>query len=113
LLDATGYSGPPAEEIPPASVRGPSMRYFIENSHATPLLGEAVLNRLFGTGSTNQFGVFLTRTNIEAHLRQYHLDRAEYLRTHPADARWPHQIIESLGGRISPRGATNLPWLNN
>ncbi len=113
LLDATGYAGPVAEEIPPASVRGLAMKYFIENSHATTLLGEAVLNRLFGTGGTNQFGVFLTRTSIEAHLRQYHQDREEYLRTHPADGQWPHQIIESLGGRISPRGATNLPWLKN
>ena len=112
LLDATGYSGPPTEEIPPSSVRGPSMRYFIENSHATPALGAMVLNRLFGAGS-NQFGDFLTSTNIESHLARFHQDRAQYRREHPADCQWPRAILESLGGAISPRGATNLPWLPN
>lgn len=113
LLDASSYAGPTTEDVPPAAVRGLTMKYFVENSHATPVLGEMVLNRLFGVGGTNQFGVFLTRSNLEEHLRQFHHDREEYVRTHPDDARWPHQIIESLGGAISPRGATNLPWLQN
>jgi hypothetical protein len=96
LLDATGYAGPVAEEVPPAEVHGLKMKYFIENSHATPVLGEMLLNRLFGVGGTNQFGVLLTRTNIEDHLRQQRQDREAYLRAHPVDGQWPHRIVESL-----------------
>ena len=108
LLDATGYAWPLTEEVPPAEVRGLTMKYFIENGHALPPLGEMVLNRLFDTGGTNQFGVFLTTTNIEAHLQQEQDDRAEYLRTHPEDGQWPHRIVDSL---FPPkrRAATNAP----
>lgn len=96
LLDATGYAGPLAEEIPPTETRGLTMKYFVENSHATPALGELVLNKLVGAGGTNQFGVFLTTTNLEAHLQQERADREAYLRAHPEDGRWPHRIVESL-----------------
>ncbi len=111
LLDATGYAGPVAEAVPPAEVRGLTMKYFIENSHATPVLGEMILNRLFGTGGTNQFGIFLTRTNIEDHLRQQRVDREAYLRAHPEDGRWPHRIVESLPP-LKQRPATNGPAKN-
>jgi len=96
LLDATGYAGPSAEEVPPADVHGLTMKYFVESTHATPVLGAMVLNRLFGTGGTNQFGVFLTSANIEGHLQQEHLDRAAYVRAHPVDSQWPQRIVESL-----------------
>ena len=84
------------------------MKYFIENGHALPALGEMVLNRLFGTGGTNQFGVFLTSTNIEDHLQQERKDRAEYLRTHPADGQWPHRIVDSLPP-LKRKADTNAP----
>jgi len=111
LLDATGYAGPVAEEVPPAEVHGLAMKYFIENSHATPALGEMLLNRLFGTGGTNQFGVLLTRTNIEEHLQQERKDREAYLRTHPEDGQWPHRIVDSLPP-LKRKADTNAPAMN-
>ena len=111
LLDATGYSGPVTEEVPKAEVRGLTMKYFVENSHATPVLGEMVLNRLFGSDSTNQFGVFLTNTNIEDQIRQMRQDREHYLQSHLVDGRWPHRIVESLP-RPKRLTATNTPARN-
>ena len=111
LLDATGYAGPLAEEIPSEETHGLVMKYFVENSHATPALGELVLNTLTGVDGTNQFGVFLTRTNIENHLRQQHLDREVYLRTHPVDGQWPHRIVASLPP-LTQHPATNGPAKN-
>lgn len=111
LLDATGYTGPLTEEVPPAEVRGLTMKYFIENGHALPPLGEMVLNRLFDTDGTNQFGVFLTTANIEGHLQQERKDRAEYLRTHPEDGQWPHRIVASLPP-LKRKAGTNAPAKN-
>lgn len=108
LLDATSYAGPPTEDVPPADVHGSTMKYFIENSHATPALGEMVLNKLFGVSGTNQFGVFLTTTNVENQIRQMHEDRQVYLRTHPDDAQWPHRIVEALPP-MKQRTATDAP----
>ena len=108
LLDATGYAGPVAEDVPPAGVQGLTMKYFVENSHATPVLGEMVLNKLFSVGGTNQFGVFISTTNLEEHLQQQRQDRAAYLRAHPDDGQWPHRIADSLPP-LKSRATTNAP----
>lgn len=96
LWDFTGYRGPMAEAVPPADSDQP-MRWYYESSHFKADLGERVIARVLGRGSTEDepFGVRLTSQNIEAHLAQLRADRQRYADAQPQEIAW----IEALHRR--------------
>jgi len=98
LWDFTGYAGPPAEPIPPAGDVTNRMKFYFENSHCTTVLGGFMLDAMFGTPGTNQFGVKLDRSNFDAHLARIREDRAGYARTNAAEIQWVQRIISEVGG---------------
>jgi hypothetical protein len=93
LWDFTGYSGPPAEAVPPAGDRISRMKFYFENSHCTPLLGGMMLDEIFASSDPSQFGVKLTRANVREHLARVLADRAAYARTNVADIQWVQRIM--------------------
>ena len=93
LWDFTGYAGPPAEPIPPAGDVTSRMKFYFESSHCTPTLGGFMLDAMFGGDGTNQFGVKLDRSNVNAHLARIREDRAGYARTNVAEVELVRRIL--------------------
>jgi hypothetical protein len=93
LWDFTGYAGPPAEPIPPADDVTSRMKFWFEWSHCTPTLGGFVLDAMFGGYGTNQFGVKLDRSNINAHLARIREDRVGYAQTNASEVEWVQCIL--------------------
>jgi hypothetical protein len=93
LWDFSGYAGFPAEPVPATDDAITRMKFYRENSHFTPLLGALMVDTMLGAPCTNQFGVRLTSANLQAHCESMLQDRAEYMRTHPAEMEWVHSIV--------------------
>ncbi len=100
LWDFTGYSGPPAEPVPPDGDAKIRMKYYFENSHFTPECGWLMLDIMSGHCSTNGFGAMLTRANLKAHLAQVLVDRAVFARTNAADVQWVHRVVAEVKGKM-------------
>ena len=52
-----------------------------------------MLDTMFGGDGTNQFGVKLDRSNVNAHLARIREDRAGYARTNAAEVEWVRRIL--------------------
>jgi hypothetical protein len=72
------------------------MEYYYENSHFTPALGSLMLEAMYGTPGTNDFGVKLNRSNLAAHLAGILQDRAAYARTNAAEIQWVQRILSEV-----------------
>jgi hypothetical protein len=94
LWDFSGYSGPPAEVVPPAGDTASRMKYYFENSHCLPVVGGMMLDRMFGPPGTNEFGVLINQTNFQAHQTRILEDRAAYAKAHPDDMAWIQRIVK-------------------
>lgn len=102
VWDFSGYSSITVEDVPSAQDINVRMRYYYESSHYTPVAGDLVLDRIFnlkipGHAVPDDFGIRLTRQNIEAHLANIRLARERYRRTHPEDI----AEIESLAREVA------------
>jgi hypothetical protein len=93
LWDFTGFSGPPAETVPPAGDSKTRMTYFYENSHCTPVFGRLMLDAIYGPPGTARFGVRLDRANLAAHQARMLMDRDTYAEQNPAEIRWVHDML--------------------
>jgi hypothetical protein len=89
LWDFTGFDGPTAEPIPPLADRSHRMTWYYENSHFTPALGDAMIDRMFDSpqppGITGSFGVNLAAANLPLHLADLRRQRETYVRQYPAE----------------------------
>jgi hypothetical protein len=91
LWDFTGYWKPTAEEVPAPGDTTTRMKFYFENSHYTPAMGAFILDRMF-LGATNDFGVILTTTNLEAHLGKIRSQREQWANSHGIDVQWVQRI---------------------
>lgn len=101
LWDFTSYSGLNAETIPPAKDTTP-MKWYWESSHFTAALGSLVLRRVLGLSipagiEAEDFGVRLTRANIDAHLAEIRRQRAQYARGHGRDIEMIRKLAKQAG----------------
>ena len=96
LWDFTGYSGPTAEPVPPWGDVTTRMKYYYENSHFTPALGSLMLEAMYGSKGTNDFGVKLSRSNLTAHLAGILQDRAAYALTNANEIQWVERILSEV-----------------
>lgn len=99
LWDFTGYGGFSSEPVPPPGNVTTRMKYFVENSHCTRVLGALMLDAMFGPPGSNKFGVKLDRSKLAAHLRSIRQDRAAYVRTHAADIQWVRRILSEAAAQ--------------
>jgi hypothetical protein len=89
LWDFSGFNSVTTEAVPPADDLDSVMRGYWDASHYRKEVGDLVLNRIFavaGTPSPDDFGVALTRANVEAHLARVRAGRDAYSASHPTDA---------------------------
>jgi hypothetical protein len=86
LWDFSGVSACTAEPIPPTGDPATSMRWYRESSHFRRLLGDQVLDRVFGRpldGSCSDLGERLTAANLDAVAARQREALARWAVTHP------------------------------
>jgi hypothetical protein len=92
IWDFSGYTGPRAEAIPPPGNTIVRMKWYVDSNHFTPELGQLVLDRMFTPSadaeSEDAFGVRLTPTNMQNHLRHLEAEREVYASTHADEELW-------------------------
>lgn len=98
LYDFSGYSSITTESLPKPGSRD-EMKYYWDSSHFKEIVGDFVLDRLFGISRQghfvpDDFGVRLTKDTIESALSCIRLDQAEYRRSHPADIALIRLLVE-------------------
>ncbi len=87
LFDFSGYSSVTTEPLPPEG-SGAEMRFYWDSSHFKQIVGDYVLDRLFGIAGRQvpaDFGTRLTTSNIETALAKQRVAEAAYRRRFPAD----------------------------
>lgn len=102
VWDFSGYNTITVEEVPSVQDTNARMQYYYESSHYAPAAGDLVLDRIFnlpitGRAVPSDFGVRLTRQNIEAHLANIRVARERYRRMHPDDV----AEIESMSREVA------------
>ena len=104
--DFSGYSKYNAEPVPVAGDKTTIMKWHAEPGHFTWILGDRVINRIFregGQGSEN-FGIRLRPTNIQAHLKAFREKRRKYRESHP-------QVVKLINRLVRQANPTNLTSL--
>jgi hypothetical protein len=89
LWDFSDYSSITTEDVPPPGTRR-EMKYYWDSSHAKELVGDFVLDRLFGTTRAGHpippdFGIQLTPQTIDAAMAKIRNDERRYRSEHPKD----------------------------
>ena len=102
LWDFSGYSTVTTEPLPAPGSRN-EMRYYWDSSHFKEIIGDYVLDRLFGISNPHRrvphdFGVRLTADNIEFVLARDRAAQQLYRSTYPEDIRKIRALVaEELG----------------
>jgi len=102
LWDFSGYSSVTTEALPGPQSRA-EMRFYWDSSHFKELVGDFVLDRVFGVSHPQRsvprdFGIQLSPATIERALARVRADQITYRRRNPDDASW----IRSLVGPSAP-----------
>ena len=105
LWDFSGINSITTEPVPPAGDRQAAMRWYWEASHYKAETGDLILDRIFacrrdGSMLPDDFGVMLTRDNLEPHLVENRAAQAQWRRQNPQDV----AEIEANGRESAWRG---------
>jgi hypothetical protein len=89
IVDFSGYSSI-TEEPPPSPDARTELRYYWDSSHFKSIVGDYVLDRVYGVSSPARqippdFGVRLTATTIDRYLLEQRVRQADYRRDFPDD----------------------------
>ena len=81
LWDFSGYNSITTEQV-----KTP-MKFYWDSSHFTEVVSDMILKRIFydGVNVPDDFGVKLTKENIESHISQIRKDQANYFDTNQAE----------------------------
>jgi hypothetical protein len=106
LWDFSGYSSVTTEALPEPGRRD-EMGFYWDSSHFKDVVGELVLDRLFGLSRPRRpvppdFGVRLTPATIEPALARLRAAQLAYRRSHPQDVAWIRSLVD--GSPSDPRG---------
>ena len=98
LWDFSGYSSVTTEALPASGSRA-EMRFYWDSSHFKDVVGDFVLDRVFGLSDLRRtvppdFGVQLTAATIEPALARLRADQLAYRRSHPEDAVWIRSLVD-------------------
>jgi hypothetical protein len=101
--DFTGFAGPLIEPVPPAGDRQTRMRWYLENSHFTPALGERVLNRMLAGADEKSesavFGTRLTPATVDQHLTRLGQEREAFAKSQAHEVAWVEQLARDKGNK--------------
>ena len=106
LWDFSGYSSVTTESVPsPGEWR--EMTNYWDSSHFTEIVGDWVMERLFGTANSMNlapvdFGVRLTEATIETELEMVRADRDEYRRSHSDEVEALKAMVMEVYRKIPP-----------
>ncbi len=89
LYDFYGYSSVTTEPLPPEGSHEEMANYW-DTSHFKEQIGDMILNRLFETDDPQHpcpkdFGMLLTKDNVEANIARMHLDHQRYIKQYPEE----------------------------
>ena len=106
LWDFSGYSSITTEALPEPGSRA-EMRFYWDSSHFKDVVGDLVLDRLFGLSHPGRpvpadFGVQLTAATIEPALARLRAAQLAYRRSNPQDVAWIRSLVD--GSPSDPRG---------
>jgi len=105
LWDFSGYDTIDSEPIPAPGDVQTRMRWYWEASHFTVATGALILDRVFADSPASpfagpaDFGVRITESNIEEHLKQVRADRERYRQTHGAEV----AEIQAIAATLAPQ----------
>lgn len=102
LWDFSGYNAMLTENVPKLGDTQTMMQWYFDSSHYTPAMGDLVLDRMFYSTSPmrvvpDDFGVLLSRNNIDAHLATLRAGRQIYRQNHTDDI----TEIEEMARKVS------------
>ncbi len=102
LYDFSGYSSVTTEALPKQGSSA-EMAYYWDSSHFKEIVGDMVLDRLFGYKRASHpvpddFGIKLTSDTIESELRSTRAMQAAYRRSHPEDIASIRSLVERSTG---------------
>ncbi len=98
LYDFSGYNSVTTEPLPGPGSQA-EMKYYWDSSHFKEIVGDFVLDRLFGVSNSKQpdpadFGVRLTAGTIDTVLARIRDDQIEYRKKHPQDIAAIHMLVD-------------------
>jgi hypothetical protein len=101
LWDFSGYSSITTESLPEPGSRA-EMRFYWDSSHFKDMVGDFILDRLFGVSDPQRavpsdFGVRLTADSIEAALAHLRDGQLAYRSRNPAGVMWIRSLVEGGG----------------
>jgi hypothetical protein len=98
--DFTGFAGVLGESVPAAGDTTTRMRWYFEQSHFTPALGQVVLKRLLSPKPPREdlpdFGERLTAENVVAHQARLRRERDAYVASHSGEVEWVNRLAAQL-----------------
>ncbi|WP_193211584.1 hypothetical protein [Luteolibacter marinus] len=96
FLDGHPLNSPP---LPPADEKGAHLDGWIDLFHATPAIGNRMLDRLSGSGD---YGVMLTPDNIGPRIAAVRGQLEDYARRHPDDLAFLRAALAKFESRKKP-----------
>lgn len=101
LWDFSGYHTMLTENVPRQGDTQTMMQWHFDSIHYTPAMGDLVLDRMFYSTSPKRvvpddFGVLLSRNNIEAHLATLRAGRQIYRQNHIDDVTEIEEIAREI-----------------
>jgi hypothetical protein len=102
LYDFSGYNSITTEPLPKHGSRD-EMKYYWDSSHFKEIVGDFVLDRLFGISRPGHpvpadFGIRLTPTTVESALDRIRAGQIAYRRNHPQDIATIRSAVEKHTG---------------
>lgn len=90
LWDFSGYNTVTTEFVPPVGDLNIKMKNYIDFRHYVPPIGDRILNKILDKNQNNNieddFGVRISRDNLESHLAKLRSKRKEYVASQPRNA---------------------------
>ena len=101
LWDFSGYSSITTESLPGPGSHS-EMRFYWDSSHFKDIVGDFILDRLFGVTDAQRavpadFGVRLTANSIETALAHVRDDQLAYRSRNPAGVMWIRSLVDGGG----------------
>jgi hypothetical protein len=108
LWDFSGYSSITIEDLPDPGSRA-EMRFYWDSSHFKDIVGDLVLDRLFGVSHPGgpvppDFGVRLTAATIEPALAHLRAAQLAYRNRNPQDLAWIRSLVNGSAPEPGDRG---------
>lgn len=97
LFDFSGFNSITTETIPSNDDASGVMKYYIDSSHYNANAGDLIISKIFNDKNSEvpkDFGIKLTKENIEEHLKNIEVDRNKYGETNKEEIEKADALLE-------------------